>query len=150
VANINSPEQVVISGDEADVIAVVEKAKAYHARGVLLPVSAPFHCPLMEPARLVLEQAFASVPFHDASLPVYSDVDGEASLSGETLKQKVLLQTTHPVQWVSIVENAAKAGFDTFVEAGPGHTLSAFVKKIVPEMIAYNGESYADFNQLFL
>ena len=100
-------------------------------RSVILPVSAPFHTPLMEPARLRLQEEFNSLEFKDARIPLYMNFDGKAEQDGHIIKEKVLLQTISPVRWTSILYNINRLKDIDFYEIGPGSTLSTFVKKTI-------------------
>lgn len=132
-ANFNSPAQIVVSGEAEAVDRLLALAKERKIRAMRLPVSVPSHCRLMEPARVKLEEAFRTVPFQDASLPVYMNVDGRPHREAEDLKQSVLRQLVSPVRWVDTVNALTEFGVDMFVELGTGKTLESFVKKIAPQ-----------------
>ncbi len=129
-ANFNSPRQTVISGETAPVTKVVEYLKERHVRAVVLPVSAPFHTPMLEPARKVLEAEFSKITWHDAKRPIYLNVDAMPHTKGEGIKALVLKQTVSPVKWMHSIKAMIQDGFDTFLEMGPGHALSSFGKAI--------------------
>lgn len=129
-ANYNSPRQTVLSGEAAAVARALEYLKGNHVRGVLLPVSAPFHTPLLEPARKALEEAFAKLVWHDAVMPVYLNADAKPHTDKEEIRKLVLQQTTSPVLWMQTIRAMRRDGFDAFYEMGPGHTLSGFNKTI--------------------
>lgn len=128
--NFNSPEQIVISGLKEDLDKAVAELKAQKYRAVVLPLSAPFHTPLMQSAKEILEKEFSNITFKDASIPVYMNYDGKAETRGCAIKEKLLLQTVSPVQWTETLYNMQKEIPQIgFYEIGPGTTLSAFVRK---------------------
>lgn len=130
--NYNSPEQTVVSGETAAVEKFLLLAKKRKIRALKLPVSAPFHCELMAPAKAALEKVFQGVAFSDAALPLYMNVDGKPHRKAEDIQNCVLLQTISPVRWTDTIYYMAQDGIDEFIELGTGHTLQNFVKKIVP------------------
>ena len=129
-ANYNSPRQTVLSGQSQAVEQALEFLKARHVRGVLLPVSAPFHTPLLEPARKALARKFDTLDWHDAAKPVYLNVDAQRHTDKEEIKSLVLRQTTSAVRWMQSILALKHDGFDSFLEMGPGHTLTGFNKAI--------------------
>ncbi len=129
-ANYNSPKQTVLSGEVAAVAKALEYLKEHQVRGVLIPVSAPFHTPLLEPARKALEKAFAKLAWNDAAKPVYLNADARPHTDKEEIRNLVLKQTTSPVLWMQTIKAMRADGFDAFYEMGPGHTLSGFNKTI--------------------
>ena len=133
-ANYNSPVQTVVSGSAAGVDGACQLAEEQGLRCVRLAVSAPFHCALMEPAALRLRQAFETVSFRDLSIPVYMNVDGSPVTSGALIPELLVRQAMSPVRWTKTLENMQKDGFDTFIECGPGKTLSGLVKKTLRDV----------------
>ena len=129
-ANFNSPRQTVLSGQSQAVEQALEFLKARHVRGVLLPVSAPFHTPLLEPAREALARKFDTLDWHDAAKPVYLNVDAQKHTDKEEIKNLVLRQTISAVRWMQSILALKHDGFDYFLEMGPGHTLTGFNKAI--------------------
>lgn len=128
-ANINCPGQIVISGETEAVLRAVDKVKENGKKALVLPVSAPFHCALLEPAAKRLEKALNEMVFRDAEKPLYMNVDGEKECSGVRIKRKLVLQAKSPVYWETTLRNMYSDGVRVFVECGPGKTLSGFVKK---------------------
>lgn len=128
-ANYNSPVQTVVSGSTAGVDNACALAESAGLRCVKLAVSAPFHCALMEPAARRLEREFASLSFRDPAVPVYMNVDGKPILHGAAVAELLVRQAMSPVRWVQTLEQMRADGIDTFVECGPGKTLSGLVKK---------------------
>ena len=139
-ANYNSPLQTVISGEAAAVAEVVKIAKERKCRTVKMPVSAPFHCLLMEPAREKLALAFEKIQFNNAIIPVYMNVDGEPHVDAEDIKQCVLQQTVSPVRWVDTIKNMYNNLACCFIEVGVGNTLCGLVEKILLDVSAMQVE----------
>jgi [acyl-carrier-protein] S-malonyltransferase len=134
-ANFNSPEQTVIAGHAAAVGRAGELLKARGAKRVLpLPVSAPFHSPLMVPAREGLRPVLAALAFQDLAVPLYSNVDASPVTAGGVVREGLVRQVDAPVRWVELVQRMAADGFDTFVEIGPGSVLSGLVRRIAGDV----------------
>ena len=133
-ANLNAPDQTVISGDPAGVQRAGERCKARGAKRVIpLKVSGAFHSPLMAPAVDGLREALADASFSDPAFPVIANASGEAVRTGVDAKRLLADQLTAPVRWVACMEAAAALAPDaTFVEIGPGNVLSGLLKRIVP------------------
>ncbi|MCC7491555.1 MAG: ACP S-malonyltransferase [Fimbriimonadaceae bacterium] len=131
-ANLNSPGQVVVSGEEAAVEAVIVAAKAAGGRGVRLPVSGPFHSPLMAPAAAALAAELAQVEFHDATVPVVQNVTATATTAAATLRANLAWQVTGSVRWTATVAALQAAGVTQAVELGPGNVLAGLVGRSAP------------------
>jgi [acyl-carrier-protein] S-malonyltransferase len=133
-ANLNAPDQTVISGDPAAVTRAGERCKALGAKRVLpLKVSGAFHSPLMAPAVDGLHDALIGVPFGDPAFPVVANASGEAVRTGVDAKRLLVDQLTSPVRWVTCMQTAARlAPGATYIEIGPGSVLSGLLKRIVP------------------
>ncbi len=133
-ANLNAPDQTVISGDPPAVGAAGEGCKARGAKRVLpLKVSGAFHSPLMAPAVDGLREALGSATFADPAFPVIANASGRAVRTGVDAKRLLADQLTAPVRWVECTRAAATIAPDaTFVEVGPGAVLSGLLKRIVP------------------
>jgi len=130
-ANANGPGQVVIAGHAGAVRRACEAAPAAGAkRALLLPVSAPFHCALMEPAAERLATVLASVTFCDPSIPVYTNVDAAPVRRGQDARDGLVRQVASMVQWEDEIQRMADDGIDTFVEFGPGRVLAGLVRRI--------------------
>jgi [acyl-carrier-protein] S-malonyltransferase len=130
-ANFNAPEQTVIAGHAG---AVARAGALLAARGakrvVPLPVSAPFHSPLMVPAREGLEPVLKALDFKPLSGPLYNNVDAAAVREAGAVRDGLVRQVDAPVRWVELIERMVADGFDTFVEIGPGSVLSGLVRRI--------------------
>lgn len=135
-ANLNSPEQIVISGDPAAVEAAGARCKELGAKKVApLKVSGAFHSPLMEPARLELEAELGRVQLKDPEFPVIANVTAEPVRDAATARRLLALQLTAPVRWIDCMRTAAReAGPEAvFVEIGPGSVLAGLLRRIVPQ-----------------
>jgi [acyl-carrier-protein] S-malonyltransferase len=133
VANDNDPSQVVISGHRGAIERAMEMAKARGAkRAVLLPVSAPFHSPLMEPAARAMEQALADARIEAPRVPLYANVTAAPVSDPDQIRRLLVEQVTGMVRWRESVEEMAQAGVSHFVEFG-GKVLGPMVKRIAPD-----------------
>jgi [acyl-carrier-protein] S-malonyltransferase len=133
-ANLNAPDQTVISGDPAAVQRAGEHCKARGAKRVVpLKVSGAFHSPLMIQAVDGLHDALSSATFADPAFPVIANVSGEPVQTGNDAKRLLLDQLTAPLRWVDCMRSAALLAPEaTFVEVGPGAVLSGLLQRIVP------------------
>jgi len=130
-ANDNDPGQVVVSGTKAAVERAVDLAKERGAkRAVLLPVSAPFHCALMEPAARVMADALSHVDIQDPKVPVVANVCAHGVSDGLVIRNYLLDQVTGSVRWRESVSWMIESGVDQFVEVGAGKALSGMVRRI--------------------
>jgi len=133
VANDNDPSQVVISGAKGAIDRAVEIAKDMGAkRAVLLPVSAPFHCPLMQPAAEAMADALSYVVLAAPAVPLFANVTAEPTSDPDAIRNQLVEQVTGMVRWRESVANMAAAGVKEFVEIG-GKVLGAMVKRTVPD-----------------
>lgn len=130
-ANDNDPAQVVVSGHKAAVERAVDIAKARGAkRALLLPVSAPFHCALMQPAADAMAEALAGVALHAPRVPLVANVRAEAVTDPDTIRALLVEQVTGSVRWRESVGWMAAQGVTEFWEIGAGKALSGMVKRI--------------------
>jgi len=130
-ANYNSPGQIVISGSLKGIDAAVEKLSALGAKRALkLPVGGAFHSPLMEPARVELEEAIQTAPFSNPICPVYQNVNALPSSDPETIKSNLVSQLTSPVRWTQTIQQMIADGATSFTEVGPGKVLQGLIKKV--------------------
>jgi [acyl-carrier-protein] S-malonyltransferase len=133
VANDNDPSQVVISGARGAVDRAVQIAKDMGAkRAVLLPVSAPFHCPLMQPAAEAMADALSYVVLQSPAVPLFAKVTSEPTTDPDTIRNQLVEQVTGMVRWRESIANVVEAGVDEFVEIG-GKVLGSMVKRIAPD-----------------
>ncbi|MEG3122455.1 ACP S-malonyltransferase [Sphingomonas sp. GB1N7] len=136
VANDNDPSQVVISGARGAIERAIAMAKDMGAkRAVLLPVSAPFHCPLMQPAADAMEKALAEARIDAPLVPVFANVTAAAVSDPDTIRRLLVEQVTGMVRWRESVLAMAETGVERFVEFG-GKVLSPMVKRIAPDVEA--------------
>jgi [acyl-carrier-protein] S-malonyltransferase len=130
-ANLNTPEQTVISGATAAVERAVELAKERGAkRAVLLQVSAPFHCSLMQPAQDALAPLLQEIPFSPARVPLVVNVDAALVADGAALRDALVRQVTGAVRWSDSMQLLIAEGVTTFVEVGPGKVLGGLLRQI--------------------
>ena len=130
-ANMNSPEQTVISGHAAAVKRAVEQASAGGAkRAVMLPVSAPFHSELMLPAQQRLQKDLLATSFATLRIPLVTNATAAIITSGDDARDALLQQVTLPVRWEESMRELIEEGATTFVEVGPGRVLSGLLRQI--------------------
>ena len=147
-ANDNAPGQVVISGSKAAVERAVELAKVRGGkRAMILPVSAPFHCSLMEPAARAMDQALTAVDLRAPLVPVYANVTAAPVADPASIRTLLVEQVTGTVRWRESVEAMFAAGVTQFVEFG-GKVLGPMVKRIAPDATATSVVSMADVEAL--
>src|SRR5689334_7905887 len=133
VANDNDPSQVVISGHKGAIDRAIELAKEMGAkRAVALPVSAPFHCPLMQPAAEAMRDALSYVVVQAPFVPLYANVTAQAETDPDTIRNHLVEQVTGMVRWRESIANMTAAGVEEFVELG-GKVLGPMVKRISPD-----------------
>ncbi len=134
VANYNSPAQIVISGEARAVKKAAELVKEKGARkAVVLPVSAPFHSSLLKPAGMKLKEVLQRVPIADPELPVITNTEAALLEGADHVIPNLVKQVSQSVRWQDSVEYMMEEGVDTFIEIGPGKTLSGFIKRIAKE-----------------
>jgi len=139
--NFNCPGQIVIAGTTLAVEKAAEALKAAGAkRAIMLPVSAPFHSSLLQPAAEKLAGELGKIEFHEPIIPVVANVNGKASTSKDGIKELLVTQAANPVLWEDCVATVAEFGATVSVEVGPGKVLTGFTKKIAPEIVNLNVE----------
>jgi [acyl-carrier-protein] S-malonyltransferase len=140
-ANLNSPEQTVISGHADAVKRAVEIASQLGAkRAVVLSVSAPFHCALMMPAQEKLENDLRKTEFAALRFPLVTNVDADTETSGDEARDALIRQVTNPVRWEESVRELIDEGVNTFIEVGPGRVLSGLLRQIERSVSTLNVE----------
>jgi [acyl-carrier-protein] S-malonyltransferase len=140
-ANFNCPGQIVIAGHTKAVEKACTILKEKGAkRAILLPVSAPFHSSLLKPAGEKLAQELEKVDINDNQLPVVSNVNAQVIMNRYEIKRCLIEQVSSSVLWEDSIRHMIDLGVDTFIEVGPGKSLSAFVKKIDKGLYVYNVE----------
>ena len=147
-ANLNSPDQTVISGNKAAVERATELAKKRGAkRAILLPVSAPFHCALMQPAQDRLAQDLSRLEFHHPEVPVMCNVDDALVTTGDASRDALIRQVTGAVQWVKSMRALIALGVENFVEVGPGKVLCGLMRQIDRSRSCVNVEDEASLEK---
>jgi len=146
-ANDNAPGQIVVSGAVAAVDHAIEAAKARGIRrAIKLPVSAPFHCSMMQPAADAMAEALAAARMHDAAVPVFCNVTAATETDADILRQHLVTQVTGRVRWRETLLAASKAGVSRFVEIGTGKVLSGLVKRTLDEATMVNLDGADDLD----
>lgn len=149
IANDNCPGQIVISGQAEAVQAASEKLKAAGARKCIpLNVSGPFHSPLLSGAGKRLEAELEGIRMKDPSIPYLSNVEADYVTSGEPVKELLVRQVSSTVRWRETMERMLADGVDTFIEIGPGRTLTGFLKKMSRDVKAVNVGTVHDLEEL--
>jgi [acyl-carrier-protein] S-malonyltransferase len=148
IANDNAPGQVVISGHKAAVDRAIAIAKTKGKKAMLLNVSAPFHCALMQPAADAMAKALDSAALRAPFLPVVTNVSAAPVSDAASLKAQLVQQVTGRVRWRESVEALVAQGVDTIVELGAGKVLSGMIKRIAPDVTLLNVETPDDIDAL--
>jgi [acyl-carrier-protein] S-malonyltransferase len=131
IANINCPGQIVISGAKDNLNQAMELAKAKGAyRAIPLQVSGAFHTPLMQPAVDGMAEVIAKLSFKDPAVPIIGNTAAQPLTTAEAVKQELLEQLCHCIQWQPSVEYMVNDGVSTFIELGPGKVLAGLIKRI--------------------
>ena len=147
-ANLNSPGQVVIAGNKAAVERAVELAKQRGAkRAILLNVSAPFHCALMQPAADHLARDLDGVEFADPRTPLVNNVDAQVVRTAAAARQGLKRQVTAPVRWEESMRVLRSEGVEVFIEVGPGKVLSGLLRQIDRQAECLRVEDLASLNE---
>ncbi len=147
-ANLNSPEQTVISGSKAAVERAVELAKSRGAKKtVMLAVSAPFHCALMQPAQDRLAADLQKLTFGAMQFPLVKNIDAEPTTDPVDARQALIHQVTGAVQWVSSMRKLMSSGAEAFVEVGPGRVLCGLMRQIDRSKSCFNVEDEASLQK---
>ena len=149
VANYNCPGQVVITGENKGIEKLSKSLKEMGARRIIpLKVSGAFHSPLLEDAGKKFLESLKGVAIHNPKIPYVSNVTGEYVYDNSTIKDLLSKQVYSPVLWQQSVEKMIDSGIDTFIEIGPGNTLSSFVKKINSTCKLINVDKVKDLERL--
>jgi [acyl-carrier-protein] S-malonyltransferase len=147
-ANLNSPDQTVISGAAAAVQLAADRCKEAGAkRTVMLQVSAPFHCALMQPAQDALAKDLESILFNDPVVPIAANVDARLITRGPDSRDCLIRQVTGPVRWVECIQLLIAQGATHFIEVGPGKVLSGLMRQIDRNQKAPNVEDSASLDK---
>ena len=147
-ANLNSPAQTVISGALAAVEKAAELCKAKGARrAVMLPVSAPFHCALMQPAQEEVARVLAGIAMNHPKIPVAANVTGKLVTTADEARDALTRQVTGAVRWVECMQALVTAGANPFIEVGPGKVLCGLMRQIDAAQKAVNVEDAASLEK---
>ncbi len=147
-ANLNSPGQIVISGHKEAVERAAQAAKDAGAkRAVLLPVSAPFHSSLLQPAAARLESDFQRIRFGGLSIPLVTNVDAEVIETPQAARDALLRQVPAPVRWEESMRKLMELGCDCFIEVGPGKVLAGLLRQIDRSVRALSVEDPASLEK---
>ena len=152
IANYNSNNQIVLSGNNRALDMIKEKLKKENIKCIRLNVSAAFHSPIMESASSKLRKNLSQYKFSQMSIPVISNISGKPYLSQDDIIKNLSLQVTKPVQWVKSISNALKLGANLFVEVGPKSVLKNLNKNICESIETLSLDIEADlckFNDVF-
>lgn len=148
-ANFNSPQQTVVAGDAAAVEIACNRARELGAKKTVpLPVSAPFHCALMEPAAQKLEGELARLDLSDATTPVVTNVEAEPNSEAARVPDLLRRQVTAPVRFTDMIARMQTLGVDRFLEVGPGRVLSGLVARIERRARRANFSSLAELDDV--
>ncbi len=146
-SNFNCPGQIVIGGDIKPLTLAQESHKRFGVKkAIRLPVSAPFHTPLLNPAADKLEKALERIPLGSLNVPIVTNVDASINRDLSEIKQKLKMQVCSVVLWEDSVAKLIEEGTETFIEIGPGKSLSGFLKKIDPLKNRYNIEDLSSLS----
>ncbi len=139
-ANFNCPGQIVVAGHSRAVGRAIEKVKQEGKKAVLLPVSAPFHSPLMKPAGERLEKALEEISVSELKVPVVTNVEAEVNTLKQRVKELLVAQVSSPVRWEESMRKMSEKGIEKVLEIGPGKVLSGLMKRIDPRIETGNLE----------
>ena len=147
-ANYNDPAQTVIAGTAGAVAKAAVRLKEAGAKKIVpLPVSAPFHCKLMQPVRVRLEPVLRAIPWRAPAVPVVTNVEGKPNADVARIVPLLLEQVTAPVRWIACVEELARQGVTQVVEVGPGKVLGRLVARIAPGLEVHQVEDRASLEK---
>ena len=145
-ANFNSTGQVVISGSQDYLRSISGEFKTRGAKLVKeLQVSGAFHSPLLNEAKIELEEKIKKMQFNNAIVPIYSNVSASAENEGNRIQSLLIEQIVSPVKWTQILNNLKQDGFDTYIEIGAGNVLQGLVKRTLSDVEIFGIDKYVDF-----
>ena len=148
LANDNSDGQVVVSGKIEDIEKFITELKKSNIKNIKLPVSAPFHCPLMSPATKIMHKELSETTFSSPNNMIVSNVTAEPSNDPKNIKNLLIQQIEKPVRWRESIINMIKEGNKKFIEIGPGKVLSGLVKRIDRNVELIQVNNIDDLNNL--
>ena len=144
IANDNSPGQIVVSGDKDSIQILQNSLKKKSIRGLILPVSAPFHCSLMESAEKKMSQKITELIFKNPKPSIISNVTAKAENKASKIKELLIKQITSRVNWRESIEYMINNGVNEFIEIGPGKVLTGLVRRINKDVNVFNINSIDD------
>lgn len=148
-AGLNSPDQIVIAGHTAAVNRAMELAKAAGARrAMLLPVSAPFHCPLLKPAQDRMKPELDATEFRDLAIPLVNNWQAREIRTGDEAREGLYHQIPNPVRWSESIRLIASRGVTRFIEVGAGAALTGMLRNIDPALTGLKFGEAADLEKL--
>jgi [acyl-carrier-protein] S-malonyltransferase len=147
-ANFNCPGQIVIAGHAKAVQRAIDHVEAKGKRAILLPVSAPFHSPLMKPAGVRLAQELDQIAVKNLRIPVVTNVEAEPNASKDRVKGLLVTQVSHPVRWEDSIRTMIHEGIERVIEIGPGKVLTGLMKRIDSNVEAKNLEDIQGLKKL--
>jgi [acyl-carrier-protein] S-malonyltransferase len=147
-ANFNCPGQIVIAGHLKAVQRAIEKVKQEGKKAVLLPVSAPFHSPLMKPAGARLEKVLEDISVKELNVPVVTNVEADINTSKEKVKALLVAQVSSPVRWEESMRRMIGEGLEKVLEIGPGKVLSGLMKRIDAKIETMNLEDLQSLKKI--
>ena len=148
LANDNSNGQVVISGKTNDLNQFISELKKLKIKNIKLPVSAPFHCPLMETAKNIMRKEILNTSFSTPNNKIVSNVTAKPTIDPNEIKKLLIDQIENPVRWRESIINMISAGNNKFIEIGPGKVLSGLVKRIDRNIDLIQVNNISDLNNL--
>lgn len=141
-ANLNTPAQIVCSGEEAAVLKLLELAEADGAdKAIRLKVGAAFHSELMEPVQASMREAMEEVSISDPETPMVGNASGQLRTTADEVREALIAQIASAVLWVDSVQTLVENGADSFLELGSGRTLSGLVRQIDPDVETFSADS---------
>ncbi len=147
-ANLNTPSQVVCSGEENEVLALIELAERAGAdKAIRLNVGAAFHSPMMEPVQRQMAEAMEAVDWRDPEMPLVGNASGALKRSAGEVREALITQIATPVRWLDCVRTLRGEGCDTFLELGSGRTLSGLIRQIDSDAKTFAADSPAKLDR---
>jgi len=149
VANYNTDKQIVISGEEKEILKSIDlfKSISTRIRCIKLNVSGAFHSPLMKFAREALSNAINSLNFNDAKVPIYQNINAAPFQNAEDIKKNLILQLENPVQWYKTILNMKEVN-NNFIECGPGHVLSGINRRISSDINSFEANTTTNIESI--
>ena len=148
IANDNAPGQVIVSGDVKSINNFKDLLKANNKKSIILPVSAPFHCSLMKPAAIKMQEKINSVKFDELKIKVISNVTAQPETDPEKIKSLLVEQIYSKVKWQDSINYMKDNGITEFIEIGPGKVLSGLIKRITTNSKSFSINTINDIKEI--